>query len=508
MNKNMQKNNYFQNKYILQILDYYQDIWALSYLASLASWDIETYMPESGAKDKGVALARVSLQTQKMMTNKSFVDLINNASKESNLNEYETAVVRILQKELAHSQKLPPKYIEEYEKTISESQVAWRSAKNENKFLLFKPYLAKIIDLNKQKADYLGYTGSPYNALLDIYEDGQTVDQLDPLFNEVKTFLSSLLKQIQKSPKYHTSLNLVNEEYDKNKMVQLNNDILKYFNFDKNRLRIDESSHPFTSSHSANDIRITTRYHKTDFNRSMAATIHEFGHSLYDAQCSEELSYTPIWGGSSLGIHESQSRFWENFVGRSKSFIEVFLDKFNKILLSGNTYSVDDYYAYFNHVKPDFLRVEADEITYHTHVIIRYEIEKGLIEGTIDIDNIVDYWNDSYEKNLGIRPTNYADGILQDIHWSMGAMGYFSTYSTGTILSATWKKQLESELGNIKNLSKTNDGIAKIQYWLGQNIHQYGSTYIFDKLVKKVTGESMSLKPWKEYLEDKYLKLY
>jgi len=504
----MSKNNYFQNKYILEILDYYQDIWALGYLASLASWDIETYMPESGARDKGVALARVGLQTQKMMNNQSFVDVINKASQEENLNIYETAIIRILKRELKQSQLLPPSYIEEFEKTISESQVAWRSAKNENKFLLFKPYLAKIIDLNKQKADYLGYEGSPYNALLDIFEEGQSVAKLDPLFNEVKTFLNKLLKQIQSSPKYHTSLNLFNEKYDKAKMVQLNNDILKYFNFDKNRLRIDESSHPFTSPHSANDIRITTRYHKSDFNRSMAATIHEFGHSLYDAQCSEELNYTPIWGGSSLGIHESQSRFWENFVGRSKSFIEIFLDKFNAILLSGNKYSIEDYYAYFNHVKPDFLRVEADEVTYHSHVIIRYEIEKGLIEGTIGIDNVVDYWNDSYEKRLGIRPTNYADGILQDIHWSMGAMGYFSTYSTGTILSATWKNQLETQLGNINDLVKTSDGIAKMQYWLGDNIHQYGSTYTFDELVNKITGNSMTLEPWKKYLNEKYIGIY
>lgn len=498
----------FKNEVIINLLSKYELIWSLGYLSNLAGWELETYMPEAGAVDRGLALAKVKGQIQQLFLEKEFVALIKQAQKENNLNDYEKAVVRLLVRELDQFEKLPVEFVEYCQKLISEAQVAWRNAKDKNDFTIFAPYLENVVDMNIKQAEYLGYKEHSYDALLNLFEEGQTTKDVDSHFSSIKPILKKVLAYIQSSKKYKDIHPISREPYALNDMAKINNKVLDFFNVDLKRLRLDVSSHPFTSSFSTNDVRITTRYNSTDFGRSFTSTTHEYGHALYDLNCDPELNHTPIYGGTSLGIHESQSRFWENIVGRSESFIDKFHKIFQTLGSTYSKYSARDFYEYFNTVTPSLIRVEADEVTYHYHILIRFEIEKALLSKDLKVVDIVEAWNSKYKKYLGVDVPDNANGVLQDIHWSMGAMGYFPTYSIGTVLSSQWAHFLENELGNLDKNVNTTEGILKIQKWLKNNIHQFGSTYDFKSIIEKTTGEAFSTKYWEEYLENKYKDLY
>lgn len=491
----------FKNKKIKEILEYYKLPWALSYVSGVAHWDLETYMPAKGASYRGEALAKISSLRQKIFLDKKFTSLIHSAAKEKGLNDAEKGVVRILLRALHDYEKLPSEFIESFEKLTNEATVVWRSAKEKSDFKLFEPYLKKIFDMNRKSADYLGYKDSPYDALLNEFEEGLTSGEVNSFFETIKTPLALLLKNIQKSKNYNKNHFLERQAYNKEKLEKLNTKILKLFWEDFGRFRLDVSSHPFTTSFSGNDTRITTWYHKEDFARSLLATVHEFGHALYDLQSDPDLEMTPIAGGSSLVIHESQSRFWENFVGRSESFIKYFKKDFEDAV--GKKLEVDDISRYFNKVSPSMLRVEADEVTYHFHIMLRFEIEKGMIEGKFKIKDLREIWNAKMKEYLGVTPRSDSEGVLQDIHWSGGAVGYFPTYSLGTFLGAQWEEKMGKVITG-KNLGKD---VEKIKAWLGENIHQYGSTYTLSELLKKKKMEfdpSVNLK----YLEEKYSRIY
>ncbi len=492
----------FKNKTILKILEQYKNIWALGYAAGIAHWDLETYMPAKGAGIRGEALAKISTLRQKMFLDKEFVSLIHKASVQGGLSDQEKGVVRVLLRVLKYYEKLPPKFIEEFEKLTNNATVVWRNAKEKNDFKSFEPYLTKIFDYNRKAADYLGYgvnsagKKSPYDALLDQYEEGLTAERVEEFFGEIKQPLKDLLGQIKTSKNYQKTHFLERAAYDRSKLITLNEKILKTLWSDMERFRLDVSSHPFTTSFANTDTRITTWYHKEDFARSLLATIHEFGHALYDLQSADELEMTPIAGGSSLVIHESQSRFWENFVGRSESFIRTFKKDIESAV--GRKLKTEDILTYFNQVKPGTLRVEADEVTYHFHIMLRFEIEKGIIEGKLKVKDLPEIWNSKMKEYLGMSPRSDSDGVLQDIHWSGGSVGYFPTYSLGTFLGAQWEAQLQN-----KGISK----YVNIEKWLQEHIHKYGSTYTLEDLLKK---NKMKFDPKVNlnYLQKKYSKIY
>lgn len=483
----------FNNPVILEVLDYYKNLWALSYTAGVSHWDLETYMPSKGVSARGEALGRISVIRQKMFLDSKFVELISKASEIDNLTDYEKGVVRILRRALNYYQKIPCDFLEKFEKLTNTATVVWREAKNNNDFKIFDKHLASIFDMNRQMAEYLGYEGSPYDALLDLFEEKLTSKDVSIFFDEIRNPLKDLLKKIVSSPNYMKDHPLEKTEYIKNEMVKLNNKVLNDFWQDSERLRLDVSTHPFTTSFGINDTRITTWYHNVDFARSLMATIHEFGHALYDLQSDPRLEMTPIAGGSSLIIHESQSRFWENFVGRSKNFIAKYISDFEKVV--DKKLTVDGVYSYFNKVSPSLLRVEADEVTYHFHIMLRFEIEKGVIEGKLKVKDLPEIWNLKMKEYMGISPQKDSEGVLQDIHWSGGSVGYFPTYSLGTFLGAHWEKILKN---------KSND---ETQKWLGKNIHQYGSTYTLEDLLKKNKlkfDSGVNIK----YLQEKYSEIY
>lgn len=506
----MQPNKFFSSKSILGLLTKYESIWGLVHLVALAGWDLETYMPVQGASSRGKAIAKANSLIQDLFLNKEFQTLLDKANEENNLNIYEQAVVRILNKELDSYKKLPKDYLEEFDMTINKAQVVWREAKEANNFELFAPHLNKIVDLNIRKADYLGYEENPYDALLDIYEEGSTKKQLDQYFDQIRPFLIDLVAYIQASNKATQFPKIGEENYDTAKMESLNYEILEFLNWDKNRLRLDVSSHPFTQGMGLDDARITTRYSKTDFMGSLSSTIHEYGHALYCLEAEPELEYTPLYGGISLGIHESQSRFWENLIGRSLEFSQANLDRFHSLGENFKQYSEEDFYHYFNRVRPGLIRVEADEVTYHSHIMVRYEIEEALINKQITVNDVQKIWEEKYQKYLGVSADNDSQGVLQDIHWSMGAMGYFSTYSVGTVLSSQIKFHLEKELGSMGDLILLGtEGIIKIKDWLKQNLHNYGNTYTFNQFVESIDPENgFDTSHWENYLTKKYKEIY
>jgi carboxypeptidase Taq len=291
-------------------------------------------------------------------------------------------------------------------------------------------------------------------------------------------------------------------------MENLNYEVLKILNFDQERSRLDIAPHPFEESISLNDVRITTWYHEKDFRRSLSATIHEFGHSLYELNIDYELKFTPLQRGISYGIHESQSRFWENIIGRNEVFLRKIWPICKKYLPFLKKYKFKDFYIYFNLIRPEFIRVESDEITYHFHIILRFELEKMLLENKIKTEEAPEYWNEFMKTYLGIKPKTYKEGILQDIHWSMGAIGYFPTYSLGTFLTGLWLEKIEKDLGNLEKILERKEGIDLIQNWFKDNIHKYGKTYTSKDLIYRIYKKEFTTVPFLNYLKRKYLSYF
>jgi carboxypeptidase Taq len=503
------KREVFVNPAIKKILSHYRVLWALGHLENLAQWDLEVYMPEKAAKDRGEALAKLSSLYQQLFLDKEFVSLIRRAEEQSGkLNEYEAGVVRVLKRWLRVYQALPKEFVEEWERTTSRAKVAWRQAKEQNDFSKFKPFLEKLVELAIKKAEYLGFKEHPYDALVDFYEEGWTTKEIEKFFAEIYPPLKKILSQVLTSENYVSEHPLEKMDYDRHQAEALNRKVLNFLGADWGRLRIDVSAHPFTNSLSINDARITTWYHQKDFVRSLSSTLHEFGHALYELQVDPKLSMTPIGGGVSLGIHESQSRFWENFVGRSQEFIELFIADFAalspRIKKFIDKEGVDGVYNYFNIVRPGLIRVEADELTYHFHIKLRFDLEKELIEGKIKVADLPGIWRERMKEYLGVKPKTDTEGVLQDIHWSMGAFGYFPTYSLGTFVSGMVRKKLEEDLGELPGLISP-DGVGEIQQWLKQKIHRFGATYQPKKLLEKSLGKKFDSQPLIDYLKSKYI---
>ena len=500
--------NVFKNPKIKELLSEYKNIWALKYLSNLADWDMAVFMPALGAPSHGVAMGKAATMMQSYFLDEKFSGLIKELKEEKNLNDAEKGVVRILVKALDDFSKFPSEFLEEFNKVVSVAQGVWGKAKKENDFKSFEPHLEKLVELAKKKAEYIGYTQHPYDALLGCFELGLSTKDVEKFFDSIRPFLLDLLTHIKNSPKYKTVHPLESELINRKQAEKLNYKVLKYLGYNPEELRLDVSSHPFSQAFTPTHARITTRYAADDIKSTYTAVMHEFGHALYDLQSNSDIGYTPIEGGDSLGLQESQSRFWENFVGRSKVFTEKFYKDISRCGKNLKNYSANDFYEYVNNVAPSFIRVEADEVTYHFHIMIRFEIEKALIEGKIAVKDLPDVWNSKYEEYLGIRPQTDTQGVLQDIHWSIGSFGYFPTYSTGTVLSATWAELIEKDLGPISALVESKSGISKIKKWLKKNIHSYGNIYTFNDMVEKTTGREFETTPWKKYLEAKYKALY
>jgi carboxypeptidase Taq len=469
-------------------------------------WDFETYMPRKGTEERGAADSQLHLLHKELLLNKNFVGLVESAKKLENLSDPEKGIVRVLNRDITKQTKIPKELTEAESLERIRGNMVWRQAREKSDFMMYAPHLKKMIEIKKQIADKIGYEKHPYNALLDTFEEELTVVDMDKVFSVLTPRIQKLLKKLVDSGSpFCEESKLGKSKYDIQKVDELNHDILTLLQYDMERFRMDVSTHPFTETMGLNDVRITTRYEGTDFKKSISSTIHEAGHALYHLQCDQSLSVTPLEGGSSLALHESQSRFWENIVGRSLPFVQLIAPLIRKQVSFANHATDEELYLYFNNVKPDYIRVDADEVTYNLHVAIRYEIEKKIFGDELSVSEIPEFWNDRMDQLLGVRPTKDSEGVLQDTHWSSGLFGYFPTYTLGNLVSAIIASKMRKDLEDFEeDIMKGN--FRPIREWLRLKIHQHGSVYSPKVLLNNNFNEGYNPDYFATYIETKYLE--
>ncbi len=498
-----------KNQTLKQLLDQYQTISALDKINATLGWDQNVNLPAGAGEERASQSALLTELVTEKWQDPKFQQLIKKVE-ETKLTDTEKAVVRNLKRAGQLYFQVPKEIIIEHSKTTSEAFMAWQTARRNNKFNEFLPHLKKIIKLTQIIADHLGYKKNPYDALLNLYEPDLTTQDCQQIFKNLQPRLTKLLKQIQSSKNYRQfPNNLIDEKniYSLADQEKLSQYIMKLMDYLPDRGRLDTSTHPFTTTLGQNDVRITTRYNIHDWRESYTSTIHETGHALYELGVNPDYYHTPLEGGVSLGIHESQSRFWENIIGRNPLFLE-FLEPIFKTLFNDSLGSVDSQTLalLLNKVNPSYIRVEADEVTYNLHIALRFEIEKDMISGKIQPNDLPEAWKDKMQKYLGITPRNNRIGVLQDVHWSYGSIGYFPTYTLGNLYASQFTAKMATEIDIDHSIS--NGQLGTILSWLRTNIHQHGGLIYPKQLVQQVTGESLNSEYFLRYLEDKYSKLY
>jgi len=498
----------------------YAKLHALSKVATLTSgvqslldWDQETYMPKEAIEYRSEQVELLAHLVHKQKTSTSFakvlsslIDLKTGEILNSELSAPQKAALRQWRRDYLHTVKLPSHFVKKFAKVTSSASHAWGQAKEHNDFKAFAPHLEKIVSLSRKKADLLGFQDHPYDALLDLYEPEMTTSFLTPLFSKLKFSLTELLKAILDKKPFEEGF--LYQHCPKQQQLAFAHLILEKMGFDPASSRLDLSNHPFCSGFHPKDTRMTTKVHLENVMANIGAVMHEGGHGLYNRGLPAEHYGSPLCEQISLGIDESQSRWWETLIGQCYPFWQYFFPLLQKEFPSQfGGIRLEEFYPAINAVKPGFIRIEADEVTYNLHIIIRFEIEKGLIEGALKVKELPDVWDSKMQEYLGIRPKFAAQGCLQDIHWSLGSIGYFPTYTLGNLYAVQFFGAFEKAYPQWKQKVAQGD-LDFIREWLKKNIHQYGRQYSSSELCQKVTGSVLSEKPYIAYLEQKYKHLY
>lgn len=481
----------------------------LNMIGAVLNWDQETAMPPGGAEARAQQMSTLSRLAHEMFTADKTGELLERAESELNGVPYdsdEASMIRVVKQDYAEATKLPADFVAEYTKQTSLAHHIWAEARAKSDFNHFQPALERIMELTRQMAEYLGYTEHPYDALLGQYERGMTTKQVAEIFAAHRPALVELIAAISAARPVDDSI--LRQSYPIEKQREFGRMIVTTCGFDFNRGMQAISVHPFCTHFSANDVRITTRYTENYINESLFGFLHEAGHGMYEQGTAQHLDGTPLSGGTSLGVHESQSRLWENIVGRSRVFWIWALPKMKAIFpaqLEGVT--VEQIYKAVNKVERSFIRVEADEATYNLHIILRFELEQDMLTGKIRIADLPDIWNTRFTEYFGITPPNDAKGVLQDVHWSAGLIGYFATYALGNLLSVQYYHAA------LRDHPSIPDEIAEgkfdtLRHWMNEKIHQHGRKFTGDELTRRITGEGIQSRDYITYLQTKYRDVY
>ncbi len=478
----------------------------LNNAAAVLGWDQEVYMPAKGAEARARQLATLATQAHEILTGKEYETVLLDLSGKSGLTDAEAANVHLSLEDFEKNRKLPAAFIDMLSRQTSECFNGWVEARRKNDYSIFEPLLAKMIALKQQQAELYGYNAHPYDALLDDYEKGMTVSVLDPLFSRLKEQLPPILQGI--AAKGQVADNCFHQHFPKQAQWDFSMEVLGKMGFDFEAGRQDYAEHPFTTSFSPEDVRLTTRADEENFAYMLWSSIHEGGHGLYEQGLPLSEYGLPLGSAASLGIHESQSRLWENCVGRGREFWHYFYPVLQQYFPEPlRNITLDTWFKAMNKVSPSLIRTEADELTYHFHVMIRYEIEKGLLTNSISPKNLREAWNEHYKTYLGLTPPDDVRGILQDVHWSHGSFGYFPTYSLGSFYAAQFYARAKNEMpGLSQHLSSGKfDGLLA---WLRKNVHQYGRRFTSEELCKQITGEGLNVDYFMAYVTEKYALVY
>jgi len=478
-----------------------QKIADVKYASAVLQWDQETYLPAKGQSIRGQQIATLSELAHREFTDKKLGALLLQLQEADALSDREKRNVQLSLEDYEKNKKFTGAFVRKMSEAVNTSFHAWMRARKENDFSLFQQPLDKLIQLKKQEAEILGYPHQPYDALLNDHDKGLSTARVDELFGELIPKLSKLMEQVQKMPAPDTRF--LTQYFNKETQWKFGIEMLKRIHYDFEAGRQDISAHPFTTNFNAGDVRITTRIDEHDFMNMTWSCLHEGGHALYEQGLPESEYGLPLGEYASISIHESQSRLWENCIGRSLPFWEqyfpllcsYFPEQFKGVSLA-------QFYAAINCIQPSLIRTEADELSYHFHVLIRFEIEKMLIAGTISTKDIPACWNELYHKHLGINVPDDNQGCLQDVHWSHGSFGYFPTYSLGSLYATQWHAALNRENASFEKLVAAGD-TSFILTWLRQQIFPFGRYYDSNALCQKATGEKLDSNYFIQYATKK-----
>ncbi len=481
----------------------------LASCSALLGWDEQTYLPPGGAPHRAEQLGLLAGLAHQRATDPRVGELLSEleASRHFSPETADGALLREARRDFDRKTKLPQRLVEQLSKTTTLAQHAWVEARKKKDFAAFQPWLEQVIALKREEADAINLGGEKYDALLDDYENGATSERIEAAFAELRTELVSLLAAIRDSG-IEPDTSIITRRFPIEAQRAFGQSAASAIGFDFNRGRIDEAAHPFCSGNGPGDCRLTTRYDEHHFPQAFFGTLHEAGHGLYEQGLPAEYYGTPLGEACSLGIHESQSRMWENFVGRSWAFWSHFFPEAQRAFpeaLAG--VDAESLYRAVNDVRPSFIRVEADEVTYNLHIMLRFELERPLIRGDLSPADVPDAWNEAFRRDFGMSPANASEGCLQDIHWSAGLVGYFPTYTLGNIYAAQLFDKARSDLGDLDAMFRGGD-FAPLKQWLVENVHRHGRRYRPTELIERVTGSPPTSAPLVRHLRTKYGELY
>jgi carboxypeptidase Taq len=487
----------------LQLGERSREVHLLQSVAGVLSWDFETYLPSKAVPYRADQLSYLEAKAHTLFTEPCVGDWLTAAEQFGfGSDSEEGANIREWRRSFDRATKIPVALVEEFERTRTIAREAWVQARAQSKFSLFKPHLEKLVELTRQKADLWGYEESPYDALIDDYEPGITARQVKPVLEQLRVALVDLLGQIADKS---VQENFLDGHYPIDGQQALSKEIAAAFGYDFAAGRIDTTMHPFATTLGPFDQRITTRYRIHRFEVSLYGVMHETGHALYEQGLRADRVGLPSGDAVSLGIHESQSRLWENHVGRTPQFWHLWHATACKYLPDIARYTPEELANGVQRVAPSFIRVEADEVTYDLHILLRFELELALIEGRLQVKDLPEAWNTRFQELFGLIVPDDARGVLQDIHWSLGSLGYFPTYTLGNLNAAQLMFAAETRVPGLPDqLAQGN--YAPLLQWLRENVHQHGRRYLPAELMRRATGEPTQSHYRIEYLRKKYLK--
>ncbi|MGP0629626.1 carboxypeptidase M32 [Nitrospina sp. 32_T5] len=492
-----------------QLVARLKEIHDLHSVMGILHWDQEVIMPAGGGDSRAQQLATLAGLAHDKFTSAEIGEWLEQleATPQEGLNEIELCNLRETRREYDQQVKVPRQLVQELAELGSRGHHVWVKARENNKFEEFAPLLEKMVELKKEWAKCIDPHSPAYDVNIDVFERGFTMERIDPIFERLKGELVPLIAAIQDSA-YKPDTSFLQGTFPVEKQKELGQQVIRDMGFNFANGRVDVSVHPFCGGGDCTDVRITTRYREDNFIESLYAAVHETGHALYEQGRMQDQKALPVSEALTTGVHESQSLFWERMIAQQ----EAFIDRYCGLLAETFPQSfrgVDPHTAYeaINVSQPSFIRVEADEVTYPMHVILRYEIERGLFDGSMSVKDLPGIWNDKMEAYLGIRPPTDREGVLQDVHWSGGAFGYFPSYTLGAMMACQFYRALEREVPDIRDHVR-NGNFRVIKDWLNRNIHSKGKLYDTDTLLKQVTGESFNPEPFITYLQEKYTAIY
>ncbi len=488
----------------------------LTFARLVLGWDLQVNMPPGGAEGRSLQMSTLSRLVHTKVTSPEIGSLLEDLQPQAEQldpDSDEAHLVALARRGYNKISRVPGEWVSEFSRLTASAHHVWAEARAENDFEKFRPQLEKIVEMRRSYAGFFTPYDHVYDPLLDDYEPGMKTAEVQAIFDVLRQRQTELIRKIGERPQVNDSF--LYQEYDEGKQWDFGVEVISRFGYDWHHGRQDRSAHPFTSKLAPGDVRITTRVSRNDLSSALFATMHECGHALHGLGLDPALERTPLGfpigggsGGMSQAVSESQSRLWENQVGRSYPFWEYFfpfLASYFPVQLSSVV--VEDFYKGVNRVKPSLIRVESDEGTYTLHILLRMELEIGLMDGSLEARDLPEAWNAGMQKYLGLAPSDDKDGVLQDVHWSSGFIGYFPTYALGNVLAAQLWEQVERDLPGLYDDFRRGE-FGELLAWLREKVHRHGRKYTAQELVQRVTGESISPEPYLRYLETKYGEIY